>query len=80
MSDATKAALQAAIQAHIADEFVDGNDVLLTDWVMGCAAVRMDDAAEMNTTSYSWWSNGGAYHSMRGLVTLLDEWTKEDDS
>ena len=78
MSDATRDALTAAIQAHLVDEY-DGDETsapLLTDWVLATAAVRM--AAPPGATSYSWWSNGGAYHSTRGLVTLLAEWTAED--
>jgi hypothetical protein len=77
MSDATREALTAAIQAHVADEY-DGavtDAPLLTDWVLATAAVRMD--APQGATSYSWWSNGGAYHAMRGLVTLLSEWTTD---
>lgn len=77
MSDATRDALQLAIQAHVADEFEDADDILLTDWVLGCAAVRMDPAADINCTSYSWWSNGGSYHALRGLVSLLGDWTRE---
>lgn len=78
MSAATREKLTAAIQAHLTDEYDgDENDSpLLTDWVLATAAVRM--AAPPGATSYSWWSNGGAYHSMRGLVALLAEWTAED--
>lgn len=79
MSEDTRAALQSAIQAHISDEFEDADEILLTDWVLGCAAVRMDESATMNSTSYSWWSNGGSFHSLRGLVSMLDGWTKEAD-
>lgn len=77
MSAATRDALTAAIQAHIEDEWEgDGADPpYLTDWVLATAAVRM--GAPQGATSYSWWSNGGAYHSMRGLVALLTEWTAE---
>lgn len=76
MSDATRDALAAALQAHIADEWEgDTNDApLLTEWVIAAAAVRMN--AEVGVTSYSWWSNG-AYHSMRGLVSMLLEWTAD---
>jgi len=77
MSAETKAAMEAAIQAHLADEFENASDILLTDYVMACAAVRMDPGAELNTTSYSWWSNGGAHHSMRGLVAMLGDWMTE---
>lgn len=69
--------LRAAIQAHIADESESGG-LLLTDWVLACASVRMDETAEMNTTSYSWWNSGGSYHSVRGLATLLNEWLRDD--
>jgi hypothetical protein len=79
MSDETKVSMEAAIQAHIADEFEHGDDILLTDYVLACAAVRMDPSAEINSTTYSWWSNGGAFHAMRGLVTMLEGWMTEAD-
>lgn len=75
MSAETRAALEAAIQAHITDECGDAR--ALTDWVVCAGFVNLDSPADRSRHSYIHASEGPA-HSVMGLVNMLSIW-KEDE-
>lgn len=84
MSDATKAAMEAAIQAHISDE--SAQDDLVTNYVLGCALTSFSDDNERNRHSY-WFESidNQPAHITRGMADLVTEWAsgttiyQEDD-
>lgn len=79
MSDSTKAALEAAITAHIAD-LTDGN--ILTDWGLVIASTSIEDIGT-GTTVYMFESNAGQpAHVSYGLMSYALQssvWQGDDD-
>ena len=65
MSDATKAALEAALSAHIAT-VTDGD--ILTDWAMVAATTTLDDIGT-GTTQY--WCEGNTAQPVHVTIGLL---------
>lgn len=84
MSEATKAALEAAIQAHVTDE--SDNEDLVTNYVLGCALTSFSAEREIDRHSY-WFesSDNQPAHITRGMADLVSEWAsgttiyQEDD-
>ena len=72
MSDATKAALELALAAHIADE--EENPQIVTGYILAAAITSFNDA-EANRHEY-WFDcpDNQPAHTTRGLSSLLDEW------
>lgn len=79
MSVQTKAALEAAIQAHIAD--VTGGNIL-TDWGLVIASTSMEDIGT-GATVYLFESNDGQpAHVSYGLMSYAlrsSVWERDDD-
>lgn len=81
MSDATKAALDEAIQAHIADE-ADGS--IVTAYVLLAANQTVEELDKHLTGFWREVSEGQAMHTTIGLAILLadqlryDSITRED--
>jgi len=85
MSDQTKAALDAAVAAHVADECAGA---LTTGWALICAAATDQDFANGQTEYFVEQADMQPHHSTLGLVSqhkLMVEnvgWelaTEEDD-
>lgn len=77
MSEATKATLEAALTAHIADE-TDGD--ILADWAMVCATTSIET---MGTGRTGYWIEGNTnqpVHVMVGLLRYGSEHTTFDSS
>lgn len=84
MSETTRAALETALQAHIADELED-TGLLVTDYILGAATSSFTNHTE---NRFEYWfdcRDGQASHSTRGLADLTTEWAtgntlfQEDD-
>lgn len=75
MSADTLHNLEAALQAHIADE--SGETILVSGWVMYLTGEYLDDSSR---TFYRSMTNGRQpWHSSKGLVSMLaDEYESPD--
>ena len=79
MSEQTKAALEAALTAHIAD-VTDGN--LLTDYGIIAASTSMDAIGTGSTVYFYEANEGQPAHVSYGLITYAERsgiWNEDDD-
>jgi len=79
MSDATKAALETALSAHIAD--VTEGDIL-TDWTLIAASSTVEDIGTGTTRYFCEGNEGQPIHVTIGLLQYGREtttWADEDD-
>lgn len=79
MSTATKAALDSALAAHIAD-LSDGH--ILTDWALIAATTSVDNIGTGTTRYYCEGNDGQPIHVTIGLLQYGREtatWGDEDD-
>jgi hypothetical protein len=77
MSAVTKAALEAAMYAHISDE--EEAPQLITGWVISAATSSFGDDGDQNVHSY-WFESADnqAPHITHGLITMVDEWASSN--
>lgn len=71
MSDATRAAAETAIRAHVLDE---GEGAMLVDWVFIASAAMADDP---DATMYVSEGSDGPMHTRWGLVRYLHKRTEQ---
>lgn len=79
MSDQTKAALEEALTAHIAD-VTDGD--MLTDWALVAAASSLDNLGTGRTGYWIEANTNQPVHVMAGLFRYAGEhviWDDDDD-
>lgn len=76
VSAETKAALETALQNHIADE---GDGAILTDWAMVCALTSMDDIGSGRTRYFCEGNTGQPVHVTVGLLRYGGEHATFDD-
>jgi hypothetical protein len=77
MSEQTKSALEAALQAHVQDESEQPS--LLTGYVLAASATTFDDHAP---DEHGYWfeaTDNQPTHVTRGLTDMLAEWATSTD-
>lgn len=68
MSEATKEALDQALQAHIADE---GEGHLVTGYALIAVGINHDNLTRESNNYFTEFADGQPYHSSVGLATYL---------
>lgn len=67
MSAATRAAIQAAIQAHVSERCREGEDLAVTEWFVACTSIRM--STDDDLTTYLQIKSKMPPHHALGLLT-----------